>query len=108
MLWILGKQAGKPESDSRKKLVLAVCACARISLPYIRKGDERPRIAIETAEAYARGEGPTLAQVGKATADAYAADAADAACAAARKTALNEYANVVRKHYPEPPTLANL
>ena len=89
MLWLLGKWAGDPESDSRKKLVLATCECARLALLYIKKGDTRSLKAIETAEAWARGEnGTTLDDVRSAAnaavyAAAYAAYAANATYAAA-------------------------
>ena len=92
MLWLVGELSGKPESDSRKKLVLTACQCARLALPYVKTGELRPLLAIETAEAWARGnEGITLEDVRKAAyaaahaaayAAAYAADAADAANAA--------------------------
>ena len=45
--------------------VLAGCAVARLCLPLIPEGDERPRIAIETTEKYIRGEA-TEVQVIKA------------------------------------------
>ena len=50
MLWLLGKFFGPAESDSRRNLVLAACACARLALPYVQAGDKRPLIAIEAAE----------------------------------------------------------
>ncbi|MFH1485103.1 MAG: putative immunity protein, partial [Chloroflexota bacterium] len=84
MLWLLGKLSGPPESESRKKLVLATCQCARLALPYVRKGDARPLKAIEAAEAWVRGEA-SLADVRKA--DAYAAAAADAYAADAAAAA---------------------
>jgi len=39
-----------------KALVLAACACARMVLPLVPEGDGRPRLAVEAAEAWARGE----------------------------------------------------
>ena len=60
LLWLLAKL----EID-RKKLVLLACKCARSSLHLVLKGEERPRIAIETAEAWARGEA-TLGEVNRA------------------------------------------
>jgi len=51
MLWLLGRLAGPPESKSRKKLVLAACACARLSLDHIPAGEQRPLAAIDMAEA---------------------------------------------------------
>ena len=87
MLWLLGKLSGAPETKSRKKLVLTSCQCARLSLKYVKEGENRPFKAIETAEKWARGEaGITLYDVGHAADAAYAADsaaAADAAYAAA-------------------------
>lgn len=63
-------------SISRSALVPLVTACARTALRYVPEGEARPRIALETAEAWARGEA-TLQQV---------RDAADAAGAYARTT----------------------
>jgi len=75
LLWIAGKL-----NVDRKLLVLAACGCARTALKYIPAGEDRPRIAIETAEAWTRGEA-TIEQVRTAAYAAYAA--ADAAYAAA-------------------------
>ena len=87
LLWIAGKL-----NVDRKLLVLAACGCARTALKYIPVGEDRPRIAIETAEAWTRGEATidqvrTAAHAAAAYADAahaataYAADAAHAAAA---------------------------
>lgn len=70
LLWYAGAVGVK-----REALVLAACECARLALPFA-KGDEA-RVAIETAEAWARGE-VALEQV------RIAANAACAASAAAR------------------------
>jgi hypothetical protein len=79
MLWLCGRLSGKPGSDARKKLVLCACECARLSLKHVRAGEDRPRVAIETAERWARGdESVSLADVRKAAASAYAASAASA------------------------------
>ena len=67
LLWI----ASKLDID-RKKLVLAACACARTALKYVPVGEDRPRIAIETAEAWTRGEA-TIEQVRTVTHAAHAA-----------------------------------
>jgi hypothetical protein len=92
MLWLLGRLSGKAGSVKRRKLVLCACECARLALKYVPPGEERPRLAIEAAEKWARREGPTLDDVhaaADAAADAsaasatYAADAAYAAYAAA-------------------------
>jgi len=37
-------------------MTLAACDCARLALPFVPAGDDRPRLCIETAEAYTRGE----------------------------------------------------
>ena len=113
MLWLLGKLSGTPESDSRKKLVLACCEVARTALPIFEvryPNDSRPRKAIETAESYANSvDGVTLDDVLAAAADA-AADAADAAAYAAadaadaRAKSLAACVDIVRKHYPIAPT----
>ena len=79
MLWLAGKLSGRSDSDSRKKLVLTACECARLALSYVKEGENRPLKAIEEAEKWARGEdGITLQDV---------RDAADAARAAARDVA---------------------
>jgi len=64
MLWLADRVM------ARKPVVLAACACARTALQYVPAGEDRPRVAIETTEAWARGE-VTIAEV--RTADAYAA-----------------------------------
>jgi len=131
MLWLAGRLAGEPGSDARRPLVLAACECARLALPYVKEGELRPMRAIEAAEDWARGGATTLAQVRSAAeadyaaytvaayaaasaasaayvAAAAAADAAYAAyvaaAAAARSSTLNACADIVRKHYPHPPT----
>jgi len=79
MLWL----ASKCQID-RLVLVRAACACARTALAYVTKGEDRPRIAIETAERWCDGRA-TIDDV-RAHAAA-AADAADAAHAAAADAA---------------------
>jgi hypothetical protein len=91
LLWL----AARVHLD-RKRLVQAACACARQALQYIPAGEERPRLAIETAEAWARGEA-TIEELRKAAgaanaaanaaAYAYAAAWAGAAYAAAANAA---------------------
>ena len=106
MLWILGKCSGERGSDERKRLVLVACACARLALPYVKKGETRPLKSIEAAEDYARGGGTALDQV-RAAAPASDASAASYAAADARKKkkeqVLSQCADIVRKHYPNPP-----
>ena len=132
MLWLAGRLCDG--EDGRKQLVLCACECARTSLKHVAKGENRPRVAIETAEAWARGEeGVSLGDVRNAAAAAdaaayaaayaattataaaaayaaaYAAAAADAAAAAyaayaaASSVSLAKSADIVRKHYPDPP-----
>jgi hypothetical protein len=64
----------------RRKIVLAGCRCARLSLKYIPEGESRPLALITTIEAWTRGEA-ALAQVKDASIAAYLASdaAADAA-----------------------------
>src|SRR3990167_10919556 len=38
MLWLAGRLSGRPESKSRKLVVLATCQCAKVSLKYVQKG----------------------------------------------------------------------
>ena len=121
MLWLIGKTAGDPWSDSRKPLVLVACECARFALPYTK--DPRVLKCIETSEAWTKGEA-TIEEVRNAAANAYAAAAAsassyaaataaaaaaDAAYAAAyiteRKKVLKQCANIVRKHYTKAPAI---
>jgi hypothetical protein len=122
MLWLAGRLCRTV--PQRKRLTLAACACARMVLKYVPKGEDRPRAAILTAERWARDASVvTLENVRKA-ADAaaygagyaayaaahaaHAAYAADPACAAAHAACAAAYAhmsNIVRKHYPKPPSL---
>jgi hypothetical protein len=75
MLWYIGATiGGDPESAERKKLVLCACECARTALKHVPAGECRPRIAIKTAERWARGE-PSVSQND-------VRNAANAACAA--------------------------
>ena len=70
LLWLAAR------TSRRELVVAAACACARTVLHLVPEGEERPRLAIETAEAWTRGEA-TIDEVRKATDDAYyAADAA--------------------------------
>jgi len=56
--WML-YQLGHARGVDRRQLVLAACECARLALRYVLAGEHRPRIAIETAEAWCRGEATT-------------------------------------------------
>lgn len=107
MLWL----AAKADLCTRQELILAACECARLALPYVQAGEVRPLIAIETAEAWARGEA-TIEQVAAATTAAAAASYAAAAVASyafpaaataataasiARENTLRECADIVRR-----------
>jgi hypothetical protein len=116
MLWYAARVC------DRKTVVLAACACARTVLKYVPGGEDRPRIALETAEAWTRGEA-TIDQVKAAHAAAAAAYAAAAAAHAdaaahaaahadaaahaaahaddARAKSLRNMANIVRTIIPE-------
>ena len=103
MLWLLGRLSDEPESDSRKKLVLTACRCARLALPHVKVGELRPLKAIETTERWAMGEdGITLDDVRTAASAAYAAYAATSAASAARKIILKKCAGIVREYYEAP------
>ena len=102
MLWLAARSG-----VDRKALVLAACACARPALKYVPKGEKRPRIAIETAERWARGEATIEdLRLTSATSAASAAYAAAYAAYAAYAAALKDSADIVRKHYPKPPRKA--
>ena len=104
LLWLAARAEVR-----RQDLVLAACACARLALKHVPADEHRPRIAIETAERWARSDdGVTLGDVraaadaadAAAAAAAYAAYAVAAADAAARKTTLAECADLVRERIP--------
>lgn len=82
MLWL----ADRVEVD-RRLIVRAACACARPGLKFIPKGELRPRIAIETAERWVRGNA-TIEEVRAAAATVPAS---------ARSAALKRSASIVRK-----------
>lgn len=86
MLWLCGKQAGRPWSAARKKLVFAACECVRLALPYVTAGEIRPLKAIETAEQWAHGKA-TGEEMKAVVAAASSASAAAASAAAAYATA---------------------
>jgi hypothetical protein len=128
MLWVAGKLSGKPLSKKRKLLTLAKCECARLALNFVPKDEKRPLRAIQTAEAWAKGNdrGTTIEDVMfAASAAAYAAyanayanassaaasaaayanayAAANASAAAEKIRVLKICADIMRKHYPKPP-----
>ncbi len=126
MLWILGKFAGSPESESRKPLVLCACDCAETALQYVRGKSERRLTArsLATTRAWTRG-GAMIDEVRAASSDAcadtsaayaaafaagvtepttYAAATYAANAAPDRDAAFREMADIVRRHYPNPPS----
>ncbi|KKM93812.1 hypothetical protein LCGC14_1204770, partial [marine sediment metagenome] len=72
--------AAEKVSVDRQLLVAAACDCAELALPYVPSDEDRPRIAIETARKWIRGEA-TLEEV-RAAAYAASASAASASSAA--------------------------
>ena len=116
MLWLIARLG-----CDRRKLTLTCCAVARQVLHLVQAGEDRPRLAIETAERWARREpGVTIGDVEKAANAANAADAAYAAAAAAYAAAaassaanaaytaaasLARSADIVRQRYPRAPRL---
>ncbi|MFN8994995.1 MAG: putative immunity protein [Pseudomonadota bacterium] len=100
----------------RKELVLVACQCARLALPYVDAGEIRPIKAIETAEAWTRGEveleevkGAANAASRAASRAAYAALAADDAPAAAYAAeaayaaAQSRMCEIIRQQWPTCP-----
>lgn len=76
MLW-LAATAG----IDRRRLVMAACACARLALVHVSRKENRSRLAIETTEAWCRGEA-TIEQVKEVRGKACVVAAAAAAAAA--------------------------
>ena len=72
LVWLMGRLHLRGLL-SRQALVLAACAAARTALGNVVLGEDRPRIAIETAEAWARGEASIedVQEAADATAHAY-------------------------------------
>ena len=62
LLWFCTHMIGHPGWPTHQQIVLASCQCARLALKYINPGESRPLKAIETTEAWVRGEA-TLEQV---------------------------------------------
>ena len=96
MLW-LAATAGV----DRRLLVRAACDCARLALPRVPAGENRSRVAIETAERWCDGLA-TLDEVRAAAAAAYAAAAyaASSAAAAERPATGRQCAGLVRARIP--------
>ena len=94
--WLLW-YAGRHDDVDRRLLVRAACACARTALPHVPPGEDRPRLAIELAEAWCNGRA-TIVEVRTAAYAAYAAYAADASYAAAAYAAYASYAAWSKAH----------
>jgi len=95
-LWL----AGRAQVD-RTLLVLTACEIARTALVHVPAGELRPLRAIETAEAWCRGEATTeQVRAARSAAAAAAAYAAYDAYAAARGKSLAASADIVRKRIP--------
>lgn len=77
MFWI----AGRAKNASGKEIAVAACAIARRSLPYVTLDEDRPRIAIETAERFLAGKAARK-ELSEAEATAWAAARAAAGEAA--------------------------
>ena len=91
LLWLLAEQIGKPGWPTHKQLVLAGCDCAETALTRVPAGEDRPRIAIQTARKWARGKS-TLVEVEAAANAAYAAAAAASAAADSAAASAAAYA----------------
>ena len=101
LLWLISWKAGKSGSDSRKKLVLVACECARLAWKWMH---DEGRTAIILTEKWANGDSSisrndlrnAAANAAAANAAAYAsreaAYAANAAANAAIKAAYAAYA----------------
>lgn len=83
LVWVLGELHVRG-ALSRQTLVLAACACAETALRHAPAYDDRPRLAIEAARRWARGEA-TVAEV-RAASDAVGVGVA--ACAAFESAAI--------------------
>jgi flagellar biosynthesis/type III secretory pathway protein FliH len=111
MIWFARRR-----SVERKVLVRIACDCARTALRFVPEGEDRPRRAIEAAEAWAEGRAAVQEVRDAAYADAYAdayaaayadayaaaayADAAADAAYAAADAAYAAAADTVRRHIP--------
>jgi hypothetical protein len=82
MLWLAAQMINRKGWLTHQEVVWLACQCARTALRHIPKGEDRPRIAIETAERWTQGKA-SIKEVREAVSAAYAAaHAAEAASAA--------------------------
>lgn len=100
MFWLITETI-KDDAD-RKPLASIACKCARLSLPYTTKGDDRPLKAIEAAEAWAQGKA-TLDEVQMAAESARLASSA--ARSVARSAVEQQCADIVREYFPTAPEM---
>ena len=56
MLWLIAEIVGPPDDPARVPLVLAACDCVELTLPLVPAHEQRPRQALDTVRAWARGE----------------------------------------------------
>jgi len=128
MLWYCARVSGGPASHSRKRVILAACDCASLSLKFAGKHRKVVMKCIRTARAWAHGQASmdqvrSAANAANAAYTAYAARAAaytayaaytanavyaaNVAASAAYTAAVSskKCAQIVREHYPKPPIL---
>jgi len=86
LLWFSAHMIGKKGWPTHQEVILASCQCARLAIKHVTPGEMRPLTAIETAEAWARGEA-TLEQVRDAGIAAAHAEHSDTAYLAAESAA---------------------
>ena len=116
MLWLLGETNKRLGTKKHRLIVRCAVNCARLSLKHVKRGEDRPRIALEVTERWLNNDiDTTIGDVSGAAHAAYAAcaaasaaaDAAYAACAAhaAADAADAAHADIVRKYFPNPPKI---
>ena len=120
MLWYAGRVAGPPWSESRRPLVRAAVACARLALPAWEAqypDDRAPHRCLDLADRWALVKNVQRDHIAACAAYAYYTAAANAAGAAvfayaayaayatagASKAVLAQCADLVRQVYPTPP-----
>ena len=115
LLWLAAWHC-QPGDALHRAIVSAICGVARTLLRLVPEGEDRPRIAIETAEVWAHGEASiedVLASAVSACAAAAHAAAASAHVAAAYAVTDSAatsaaYADIVRAHIPKNPAMSKL
>ena len=108
MLWLLDRTTLN-QDDPRLRLM--ACDFAEAVLVYVPAGEDRPRLAIECARRFARGEATreemaAARDAARAAAGAAAWSAARAAAgAAAWSAAWAAQSDIIRRYFPECPTI---